>query len=322
MSDWTSVSWLPRPLPLREVMTRLRAALEEREAFFQIAPAAPLELPAPPYGRDGITLFAEHLATRMKHLLNNAFDPRNFGVWCAWREAMSLVGDRIMTLPDCEMTAAFGIDGMKLCRRRPFRWDDPQGFFPAAAETLDRIALYPAPPPFVANGLRRYNAFAMDARLSITDLANGNHVERNFQPDGRLTLLLANGETAQCTPAKVRVWQRDRVEIRASDHRVCYDISAVPEAVGERIPLVGEFRMRLRCGLYCTGYPTRVWKTLELTVRPGGVSDAPDFSDWRDEFSRAPEEGDDERIVNLDLRCDEILLQKTNYPDLPYLYLT
>ena len=84
-TDWFN----DRPLDLREVCARMKEAVEERERFFKLIPAPeyPLEIPPLPVRLDGPGVygvrlphqFVYDLVRRIAPLVNNAFDPRNFG---------------------------------------------------------------------------------------------------------------------------------------------------------------------------------------------------------------------------------------------------
>ena len=225
--------------------------------------------------------------------------------------------------PDWPGFEAFGIDGAAFCRRRPYRWTDRGGFFTAAAEVLDRIALYPDPPRFSsARGRNSGRVFGIDADLSVTDLVNGNSDRRRYQPTGGdLRIALAGGGQAICFVETARNWRRDVSDAAADNWSIYYDASVGQAGTanrrGEGVPLRGEFTFRLSARLSVTGRATESF-TQELTVRPGGVCDAPDFSCWREYFTPAPGSDRWEAVINFD--SDEIRLRPENYPPLPYRY--
>ena len=321
-----SASWLAPPLDLRTVCIRLKAAVEEREAFYKLTPNTVLEIPDAPHPLDSRApgrfplAFAETLFQRIITLIDNSYDPRDFGSWCGFH---TFADSGVLTSPDWPGFEAFGIDGAAFCRRRPYRWADRDGFFSAAADVLDRITLYPDPPRFSTGGKNSGQVFGLDAELSIADLVSGNTVGRNYQPSGQsLALTLAGGGTAYCHYGTARNWRRDVSDATASNWSIYYDASVGQPGTairrGAGVELRGEFQLRLCVRFSVTGRAAEEC-TQTLTIRPGGVSDAPDVSAWQPYLAPAP--GSDRLEAALTFGNEEILLRPENYPPLPYQYL-
>lgn len=347
-----SVDWFnDRPLDLSTICVRLREAVEERERFFKLTPwtAYPLEIPPRPFRLSGTGVsgtaqlpgpFAQNLVRRIARLVDNSFDPRNFGTLSSFFP-LNGAGAGIMNSPAHPLFGAFGIDGAAYCRAplsRPFRWKD-MAFFNAAAEVLDRIVRYPRPPEFSDSGGRdRGRVFGIDAELHIVDFSDGSRTDGVFQPAGQyLRRTLASGRTVACHPRTGVSWRRNEGLVYADDRSLYYDAAADPDwgsdVRGKGVALTGGFTIRLhaRCDFAVSRYGAGIetWNEeydQDLTIRPGGVCDVPRFPPWDSTFAAwrtAPGDGNIlSREASMTITAPLIRLEPENYPVPPYQYLS
>ena len=251
-TDWFN----DRPLHIETICTRLREAVEEREAFFRFDPEktakTPLTLPSRPYSLGNnhnryanFTVwqeFIDNLSRRIRTLARFVFAPDNLGKFSEFNPSPGRNAHESIYCSIQEtdvLLESLEIDPADFWMRKPHRFMDMK-FFNACAELLNRYILYPQPPHFKTS---TNTVFGWDCYLSVTDLVSGNVIARNFQPDGSIKFTGSSGSYGLFSGENIAKWQKNDYRAAASGHRLYYDHTLGSGT--DSFPFTGEFQLQL-----------------------------------------------------------------------------
>ncbi|MBR2344657.1 MAG: hypothetical protein IKA71_02590 [Lentisphaeria bacterium] len=338
----SAANWFSRPLSIPQAFQILKEALEEREKFFNIipSPSYALDIPAR-FNMNTLSnrdLLCSNLRHRIEVLVQKAFDPRKFGQWSAY----SAVG----SVNPFFNEMGVDLEGYRYARPEPYRMDDGR-FFYAAADILNRCALY----PYLAFSSKAYVSganFGMNADLQVHDILAGKTVSAEYMyNENPLHLILHDGTYAAAyLEYPVRYFRKRNADgniireyrISAKNHRFFCQANMASEFAGGTLQMRGSFQVELSMNWRC-----RLWdseksgfssvsgtKTQICTLCPEKESDIPDLSEWQEQInaasrfdSNAPEEIDEyDTYVRVIFSTPRIFINPENYPVLPYKYLT
>lgn len=344
----TTTGWFDdRPLELATVCTRLKEAVEERENFYRLdIPSTwyPLELPQAPFCNSDMTgeelkdrnvnfirKFAENLYYRVNNLLSNSFNPLKFGKWCdtgylaAYDAQQTLLEE--LNIDSNVFRSRGYIGGGNYCHLLPFCYENMR-YFHTVADVLNRCCLYPAPPVFSTAGTQSKGyVFGLDCTFDCHDFISGTGSTFSYQPDGITFYPQGASYSATLSPANPAGYRvklnNNKVEyeynFKASNLKIFYTPS---------FPLQGSFQVKMQM----EGHFENIDGSADLldeqilTLANGSTGCEISLNWCASQLAKCTgsslQNSKKNSYANIRFDCSEILLEKENYPLLPYKYST